>query len=443
MVNCNLCNKRMLFFQKNYFEDDKTKVYCKECKEKIEQKLLEKEEKKNKTELEKNTKLLIKQGYKKVNGAILWTDNSKFLAKLKDKLINLPIEKGSFSKLKIDDYKIELEYPNSFNPFMESIPQTDIKFRGYLRVIYIKPVFNKIFFSADTKIEFNKEFPYRNLKDAWESVLKSRNSLIPYDTGDSFDWEFINKFVRIKKIEKLKDLRNKKYVVDPTKINGKVSLYIKNYGCDTIVTTRDPDTGEFKRQHNILDYFFILNNCYLIIREIWVAHRHIKFVLPKFDKIVEESVIEIKDKNISSSILDQLFGFLKNIPIEEKEMVLDRGSSYIPEKIKFEIKKKYPLNSKNINENTLIKYYVPDLGITNIFVNNTNISVPYLCCDINEVKSKPVLRKQRAIGDFERLKSVVDLIGKVSYYEDKDEIIYFNEEFYFILDKKTSKPKFK
>src|SRR3989338_4062764 len=205
MVNFNLCNKRMLFFQKNYFEDDKTKVYCKE-----------------------------------------WTDNSKFLAKLKDKLINLPIEKGSFSKLKIDDYKIELEYPNSFNPFMESIPQTDIKFRGYLRVIYIKPVFNKIFFSADTKIEFNKEFPYRNLKDAWESVLKSRNSLIPYDTGDSFDWEFINKFVSINKIEKLQDLRNKKY------------------GCDTIVTTRDPDTGEFKRQHNILDYFFILNSSYSI-----------------------------------------------------------------------------------------------------------------------------------------------------------------------------------
>ena len=104
----------MLFFQKNYFEDDKTKVYCKECKEKIEQKLLEKEEKKNKTELEKNTKLLIKQGYKKVNGAILWTDNSKFfetkfLAKLKDKLINLPIEKGSFSK-RIQDRR--LYYPD-------------------------------------------------------------------------------------------------------------------------------------------------------------------------------------------------------------------------------------------------------------------------------------------------------------------------------------------
>ncbi len=97
-------------------------------------------------------------------------------------------------------------------------------------------------------------------------------------------------------------------------------------------------------------------------------------------------------------------------------------------------KKIIPSNSRNLNENTIIKNYIPDSGITNIFVNNTNISVPYLCCDIKKIKSKPRLKKQNAIENFEKLKSIVDLIGKVSYYENKDEIIYFNNDFYFILE---------
>ncbi len=461
MVNCYSCKKRVLFFQKNYLENDKTKVYCQECKEKIDlqkqgaklrkgratccvcnenidnriyvieghnayyckdhiqigfQRIKEEiekvrlQQKKEGEELDKKKRIaqdLVKKGFKIAKKISFFTS---YPLPIDDILLNeinnnyLVMEKGKKHSLK-----------QSFIDFSDNINLDLFSNHGF-QVINTTPMANKLIIMPDTELNFTDKHPI------YSAAL--------YDYLDTKP-----------------NLTNKKYCnwekfYSSLALNDKISLFIVDYGSDTIVTTKDAETGEYNRHHNLLDFCYISNNHYFILREIWVAHRHTKVILPKFDKTAEEIIVEFKDKNISSS-LDQLFEFLQKIPIEEKEVIWDRGSSYIPEKIKFEILKIIPSNSKKINENTIIKKFVSDSGITNIFVNNTNIPVSYPRCKIRKVKSKPVLRKQKAIESFRKLISVLDLIGKLSYYEDKDEIIYFNEDFYFIIDKNAKKPKFK